>query len=220
MSERIHRIHAGCNCYLIRGAEGCVLIDTGVSTRRRRLLRELERAGCRADDLRLVVLTHGDADHVGNAAALQDAFGAPIASHELEARMLETGDARANRQVKADRLPWVLRLLMPIGRLLGEAKPVKPNVLLSDGDDLHAYGVDARVVHLPGHSRGSIGVLTGDGDLFCGDLLNGWRRPSLHFFIDDLPTARASIEKIRTLPVGRIHPGHGRSFTFEQLPRS
>ena len=62
----------------------------------------------------------------------------------------------------------------------------QPDVCLEDGDDLREYGFDAQVLHLPGHSNGSIGVLTAGGDLFCGDLLRNWGKPAPGFGIFDL----------------------------------
>ena len=81
------------------------------------------------------------------------------------------------------------------------------------------YGVDATVLHLPGDSKESIAVLTGDGDLFCGDPLWNTRRPRLHPLIDDLPTACASVECLRELPIRMIHPAHGNPFPASNLPQ-
>ena len=49
-----------------------MLIDTGKPEKRADLVARLERAGCRPGDLRLIVLTHGDYDHAGNAAYLRE----------------------------------------------------------------------------------------------------------------------------------------------------
>jgi hydroxyacylglutathione hydrolase len=94
----------------------------------------------------------------------------------------------------------------------------EPDVLLEDGRDLSDYGLDARVVLLPGHSRGSIGILTGSGDLFGGDLLANFRRPGLHVYIDDLGQADESLRRVRDLDVETVCPGHGRPFRVAQLP--
>lgn len=59
--------------------DGFVLFDTGGSNQRAELQRELEQAGCRPGNLRLIVLTHGDFDHSGNPAHLRPVYGAPIA---------------------------------------------------------------------------------------------------------------------------------------------
>jgi len=58
----------GVNCYLIETDTGYILIDTGGSNRRTDLEKELESAGCQTGNLKLIVLTHGDFDHTGNAA--------------------------------------------------------------------------------------------------------------------------------------------------------
>ena len=55
----------GANCYLATVGEGFVLIDSGTPEKRARLEAELERAGCRPGNLRLVALTHGDYEHAG-----------------------------------------------------------------------------------------------------------------------------------------------------------
>jgi glyoxylase-like metal-dependent hydrolase (beta-lactamase superfamily II) len=93
----------------------------------------------------------------------------------------------------------------------------KPDVYLEDGQSLAAYGSDAVVLHLPGHTRGSIGILTADAELVCGDLMSSMVRPSLHFFINDMAAARASIDRLRGLGVRTIYPGHGKPFRFERL---
>ena len=128
---------------------------------RRRLVRGLESGGCGKGDLRLAVATHGDVDHIGNSAYLRRDFGAKIAMHEFEARAGEIGDMLANRKAKPDRLPWIFKLLSPFGGLIGRAEPFNPDLLLEDGRSLADYGVDATVLHLPAHSKGSIAVLPG-----------------------------------------------------------
>ncbi len=65
---------------------------------------------------------------------------------------------------------------------------------------------------MPGHSRGSIGILTAHGDLFCGDLLENIKRPKLTSLMDDLAAAQASVEKLKSLEVKTVYPGHGAAF--------
>ena len=217
MLQEIHRICAGINCYLIRGREGFALIDTGPAMARRRLLRGLERTGCGEEDLRLIVLTHGDVDHIGSAVQLREMFGAQIAAHQIEARALESAGRQSNRKEKPDLTPWFFKALMPLGRLFGGVDPLALDLILEDEQSLSPFGIDATVLHLPGHSGGSIGVLTEDGDLFCGDLFWNMRRPRLHPLIDDLEDARASIQKLRGLPIKTIHPAHGKPFPATQM---
>ena len=85
------------NCYLIETDAGFVLIDTGASNKRVELENELANAGCQPGRLDLIVLTHGDFDHTGNAAYLGKKYGARIAMHRADSGMVERGDMFCNR---------------------------------------------------------------------------------------------------------------------------
>jgi glyoxylase-like metal-dependent hydrolase (beta-lactamase superfamily II) len=88
---------------------------------------------------------------------------------------------------------------------------------VEDGDNLLSYGVEARVVHIPGHSAGSIGVLTNNGDLFCGDLFTNTKEPSLGAIIDDEAATQASVGKLKQMDIEQVYPGHGDPFSWELL---
>jgi hydroxyacylglutathione hydrolase len=103
--------------------------------------------------------------------------------------------------------------LVELSRRGSALETFAPDVLADDGCDLGQYGIDATIVHLPGHSPGSLGVLTAEGDLFCGDLLYNWRRPSVPI-IDDAAAHAASMRKLRGLRVTRVYPGHGKPFAW------
>lgn len=198
------------NCYLVNTGSGYVLIDTGSSNRRADLERALERAGCRPGDLALIVLTHGDFDHAGNAAYLRDKFGAQIAMHDGDWGMVERGDMFWNRQKGNALLGVVFALLSGFGR----NERFQPDVRIGEGFALSEYGFDARVLCIPGHSQGSIAILTADGDLFCGDLLENRDRPALGSIIDDPAEANASVERLENLDIRTVYPGHGQSFAM------
>jgi len=220
MSSDVTTINlGGVNCYLLRSATGFVLIDTGFQTRRARLDGELEKAGCRPGDLKLILLTHGDVDHVGNCAHLRAKFGAPCAIHAKDAPMVEDGNMGANRKPKPDRLSFVFRALGLFTRRLADRNPLerfKPDLVVDEGFELGAYGLNARILHIPGHSKGSIGVLTSGGDLFSGDLF--YNIPGFHF-IDDLSDHQASLKKLDGLKIERVYPGHGKPFSAERIRR-
>jgi hydroxyacylglutathione hydrolase len=202
------------NCYLIKAGEGFVLIDTGPSFGRVALKKALNRAGCRPGDIKLILITHADFDHTGNCAWLQKKYGAPIAIHRDEAAAVETGRMFLNRKNQSRKVAS----LMVYGVALIVFRRFKPDVFLGDGDDLSLYGLNANVVHLPGHSTGSIGVRTADGDLFCGDLLITSRgKPVKNRLVDDVADMNASIERIKGMGVKIIYPGHGRPFGIEEL---
>lgn len=198
------------NCFLVAVADGFVLFDTGGPNQRAELQQALEQAGCRPGKLKLIVLTHGDFDHSGNAAYLRQIYGAPIAMHPDDVGMVERGDMSWNRQGK--------KLILKSTGLLfgfGRAERLTPDSLLRDGDGLGAYGLDAQIIHLPGHSLGSIGVLLAGGDLIGGDLLESTKGPALNSIMDDGAAAAASVDKLKGRQVGTVYPGHGQPFVLD-----
>ena len=200
------------NCYLVQTDDGHLLIDTGCSTTRKELLAALDRYGCTKESLRLIALTHGDFDHTGNAAYLRDRYGGRIAMHAADAAMGQTGDMFSGRKQ-----PNILiRSLVPLFTGFGRAERFTPDVMLLDGADLAAYGLDAKAISLPGHSGGSMGILTGSGELFCGDLFENLKRPALNSLMDDPQAARESLERLQALQITTVYPGHGVPFDWEK----
>ena len=208
-------LHMGSvNCYLLETGSGFILIDTGGSNQRRQLEAALERAGCRTGDLRLIILTHGDFDHTGNAAYLRGRYATRIAMHAGDAGMAEDADMFFNRS-KGNAL---FSAVIPIFFGFRKADRFTPDISLQDGADLADFGLEARVLSIPGHSKGSIGVLTASGDLFCGDLLtSSGQQPALNSIMDDPVTAAGSLEMLKRLPIQTVYPGHGDPFRLEQL---
>ncbi|MDH4140076.1 MAG: MBL fold metallo-hydrolase [Coriobacteriia bacterium] len=204
------------NCYLVETGDGHVLIDTGLSRRRPVLEAELEGAGCGRGSLSLIVLTHAHTDHAGNCAYLREKFGSRIAMHRGDLGKVERGEMFWKPKGEGSLGTTLAKLAASlIG--MGKFDAFEPDVLLEDGQDLSDYGLDARALHFPGHSPGSAGILTSAGDLFCGDLLTNTRKPERNSLVDDAEEMDASIEKLRTLGIRTVYPGHGAPFPIELL---
>ena len=92
-----------------------------------------------------------------------------------------------------------------------------PDIFVNDGDNLSKYGLDAVVLYIPGHSRGSIGILTTNGNLFCGDLLLNINKPSPTELPDDSADLENSLKRLQSLSFHTIYPGHWESFLREQF---
>jgi len=105
--------------------------------------------------------------------------------------------------------------IIPILSGFGKAERFTPDLYLEDGDDLSDYGCDNKVVYIPGHSKGSVGILTTGGDLFCGDLFENTDTPGLNSIMDDPATANASVEKLQGLEIHTVYPGHGEPFPLD-----
>ncbi|MCL5997542.1 MAG: MBL fold metallo-hydrolase [Chloroflexi bacterium] len=201
------------NCYLVNSGDGFVLIDTGMPASRTNLERELESAGCKPGTLKLIVITHGDFDHTGNCAYLREKYGTKIAMHRGETEVVEHGDMLLNRTGKRIATRILTRALFSfITLFLGRFERFKPDIYIEDGQALSEYGFDAKVLHLPGHSKGSIGIVTSGDDLFCGDLLWNKDQPAPQSNIDEAVELNASIEKLKGLRINTVYPGHGKPF--------
>ena len=184
------------NCYLVEIDTGFILIDTGSSNMRAELVRALESAGCRSADLKLILITHGDFDHTGNAAYLRKKYATEIAMHADDLGMAEHGDMLANRK-NTTLLYRIVAFLTSRLMGYGETERFAPDFYINEGDRLSEYGFDADILSIPGHSQGSIGILTSTGDLFCGDLFENTTKPGLNSIMDDLAAAQARVEKLK-----------------------
>ena len=213
--EVVKTLDLDANGYLVRTDAGYFLIDTGFSNKRADLEKELKRAGCQPGDLRLIILTHGDSDHAGNCAYLREKYAASIAMHRGESQAVESGDMFLSRKTKS----WLARIIFPFTQL-SVSNRFKPDFYVENGDTLARYGFDAQVLHLPGHTQGSIGILTADGELFCGDLLiNDSGKPGAPSIVDDWAAFDASIEKLKSYKINTVYPGHGKPFSMAQFMR-
>jgi glyoxylase-like metal-dependent hydrolase (beta-lactamase superfamily II) len=94
-----------------------------------------------------------------------------------------------------------------------------PDLLIDEGYDLSSHGFDFRVLHIPGHSNGSLGILTPSGDLLCGDLLTHFRQPAPGMGLFDRAEFEATLEKLKQLTITTVYPGHGKPFAWEQFAK-
>jgi glyoxylase-like metal-dependent hydrolase (beta-lactamase superfamily II) len=203
------------NAYLLRAGDGFIMIDTGMALQWNRMESELTEAGCLPDRLRLVILTHGDHDHAGNCKKLQVLYGTQIAMHKADAPMVSDGLIR-KRKIKSfrNRIFYIIRAIF---RKRFDHDKFRPDIYLGDGQSLSEYGLDATVYHLPGHTHGSIGILTGEGNFFPGDtFVNTWK-PETARLIENQYELDRSMERIKKLNIKVVFPGHGMPFALERM---
>jgi glyoxylase-like metal-dependent hydrolase (beta-lactamase superfamily II) len=220
MTSKITAIRTSdANCYLVRTGVGFFLIDTGYPNTRDTLMEALENTGCMPGDLQLVVLTHGDIDHAGSCAYLQRVYGARVAMHPGDVALVENGE-----EPKKECRSLLIKIVMGLASLshrdlsMDDFERFKPDILVGDGTDLSKYGFEARILHTHGHTTGSISILTGDGDLFSGDtLMNAKKRFIVSGWAQDHDALRSSVERLMTVPIRNVYPGHLKPFPMEQV---
>jgi glyoxylase-like metal-dependent hydrolase (beta-lactamase superfamily II) len=217
-NENITRIELTfVNAYLIKVSEGFILIDTGLAMHWEKLESQLLLVGCLPDKLKLVIITHGDLDHTGNCAKLQEKYRCKLAMHKDDSLMVENGllPKRKTRSFYA----MVFSLIRKLFRGKFTFDKFKPDIYLSDGQDLNEYGFNATVVHIPGHTKGSIGILTDDGNLFAGDTFTNRRKPEKANYIENHSELENSINRLKKMNIRMIYPGHGKPFKMEEIAR-
>ncbi len=197
--------------FLIR-ARTPILVDSGTIGDMDDLSAALAERGVAASSVSLVVLTHGHADHAGLAADLQKLARATI--------MLGAGDlplAAAGHDDDLRPTGFLGALLKPfITSVYPELVPdvvVGPNAPV----DLRPWGLDGKVVEMPGHTPGSVVVLLADHSAFVGDMIAGGdlgglispHSPREHLYQADPAENRRNIRKLLDLGVETFYLGHG-----------
>ena len=200
----IKRIKGGTdNCYLVTDGGQAILVDTASGQNLDQVMAE-----CDKYTLKLIVLTHVHFDHAENAAALSARYGVPVAIHRKDEELFDSFD---KQPLKSSGLVGCVVLGMSL-KVLRNTTVARPDNLIyvEEGDDLNAYGFNAKVVELPGHTLGSIGLDVEGRHLLVGDALDNWIRPGTGHLFYDKEATRKSAEKIRALGDRTIYYGHGK----------
>lgn len=202
----IHRIPGSMvNCYLIVEPDGVTLIDAGMS--KTKVLKYLTALGKQPADLKRIIITHADPDHVGALADLVEASGARVLASAIEAKAIAAG--RASRPLKSRLAALVLKVFMSIFR----QKPARVDHLLSGGQTLSVAGV-LQVVDTPGHTPGHISLyVPASAVLFCGDSMEAGRDGRLRLAPSartwDEEHAKESVRIQQALGAEIVCAGHG-----------
>jgi hydroxyacylglutathione hydrolase len=200
----VHRIDGvrGANAYLVVGEDEMLVIDTGMPGNAKRIAAYIERLGKRLPDVKFIILTHADLDHSGSAAGLRRMTGAKLAIHAGDAQIL-----RGKESFKTIRGP--LGLVAKLAMRLLPFRPAEPDIIVTADSEIKGF----KIVHVPGHTGGSICVYKPGKVIFVGDALrsdsNGNPKPPSRISSLDDTKARASLATISALDFATLLPGHG-----------
>jgi glyoxylase-like metal-dependent hydrolase (beta-lactamase superfamily II) len=204
-----------CNIWHVRGRDRDLLIDTGLG-----LAPLAPLLSALAERQPWAVVTHTHFDHAGGM-------------HEFETRLVHRAEARALAEpgyasIRVDDFPAGYQALFPDPRPGGElvtaypfasfdsssfcVLPAAATRIVEEGDVIDLGDRVISVLHLPGHSPGSIGLWDAEsGTLFSGDAMYDGE------LLEQLPGSdpqayTATMERLRSLPVTVVHGGHCESF--------
>ena len=194
------------NLYVIKGNNGDILIDTGFIGMKRHLKRWLNNF-----NIKLVILTHAHVDHTWNTAYLKDLYGCDVALGINDINNIDNSNIKSMPSTNRRRL-WCR--LMNFGMRILNVKDFNIDMKLRDNQIIRRYGLELKIVSLPGHTNGSIGILYKDY-LFAGDaLINRWRGVEVAFQNQDCEEAILSYEKIKEINPKIIFIGHDKEIIY------
>ncbi len=212
-----------CNIWHVRGRDRDLVIDTGMG-----VCSLVQEMGALLDKPVTAVATHGHDDHIGSHHEFDDVVAHPLEAPLLEAPPLDTLDIVQGWGAEAVSMltgsgyqlesPYFVDALPP-GYVFEQYRQRAAQVTrrVVEGDIVDTGDRSFEVLHLPGHSPGSIGLWeAATGTLFSGDAV--YDGPLLDELPDsDIAQYCATMERLLTLPVQVVHAGHDPSFDRARL---
>lgn len=178
-----------CCVYLLDIGD-LVLVDSGAGKSFNRLVSNIERLGFEPKRLKAILVTHAHIDHIGSLYQFQKVFGVQVIAHELDAEAIEQGSGVGAEAYGVDYTPCRVNL-----RVQGSE------------ESLHFGSCELRVIHIPGHTPGSIAAYL-DMDkrrILFGQDIHGPYYP--HWGADPVQ-AKLSLQKLVELKADILCEGH------------
>lgn len=191
------------NFYALADDGGCTLFDAGLPGS----VQSRIATGKIPTPVTRMVISHADADHLGDAGSLREA---EILCHALDRDWIEDHDALVDERYRpiygTESLPTLREMCGPNFMV---------NRTLEDGEALRIGAFAWRVLHVPGHTHGHIALWREeDGVLLIGDAVLGFAVPNQHGQPSMPPTHGyiaeylSTIERFQGVPVSTVLSGH------------
>ncbi|MCD6322612.1 MAG: MBL fold metallo-hydrolase, partial [Clostridiales bacterium] len=199
----------GSNSYLVKCDDGYILVDTGIKGAGEKLVPELKKYNSKPENIRLIILTHNHYDHTMGLIEVKKLTGAPVAIHEAE-----TGLSGEEQPAKVNEASFLFRMIVKVfGSITPKQETAKiiADIKICDEMDLSEYGVDAKLYHVPGHSPGSICLVTADNQCIIGDTLFNIF-PGTHYpiIVYSRKILADTYNRLNNLNPEVYYPGHGK----------
>jgi len=212
IAPHVHHIPGTiANLYLLVEPAGVTLIDAGLAGSEKKIFAYLAKLGRAPRDLKRILITHADGDHVGALSALQRATGARVYASAIEARAIRAG--HMSRELTPTGWQKIaLTIGSPLIKKMFAARPASVDEIVN-GDQILPMGGGMRVLDTRGHTPGHLSYFApAVGVLFVGDSLvsEGTRlRGSRGMNNWDQPLADQAVRTQAMLAPKIVCAGHG-----------
>ena len=200
------------NIYVIKGIDGDILIDTGFIGIKRNLKKWLDNF-----NIKLIILTHAHVDHIWNTSYLKELYNCEVAIGVNDIDNIDNSKI-CSKPVARRYRAW--SKLMNYGMKKFVPTYFEIDYELKNNEVINKYGLDLKIIDLPGHTDGSIGIIYKDY-LFCGDVLvNRKRVIEAAYQNQDNEKAIDSLLKIKDINPKIIFIGHDKEVTYDKYINS
>jgi hydroxyacylglutathione hydrolase len=219
------------NCYLLKTKQGYLLIDCGSRGYERSFRLKLQKLGISLASIHWLLLTHHHSDHCGLLPCLLSENPAiRIIMSQKCAEYLETGSHfHPSTEIYSSK---VFKCAFKLyGLAGGKLTDIFPPYFRREGDVIFqgesmllpdSAGISGRILHTPGHTDDSISLVVGE-DVFVGDAASNMPgfpgAPYEPILLYNRGICLESWNKLLSLEVRRVHPGHGKSFDIRCLQK-
>ncbi|HRZ43098.1 MAG TPA: MBL fold metallo-hydrolase [Bacteroidales bacterium] len=220
----IQLLSGRANVWLVEAGSIRILVDTGITLNRKKLLNKLNPESLRSRDsaslrLNFLLLTHTHFDHCQNAAWLKNRLGCKIIVGESAKEFVRMGYTPIPGGVTR----WA-RFVVRLGRkfrpgFTGYA-PFQADMIVKEKFTFALEGVNLEIIPTPGHSSDSISLLV-DGEVaIVGDTLYGMvSGKAMPPFADDVPLLKQQWKVLLDTGCQWFLPGHGKPISAALLQK-
>ncbi|MFW5780124.1 MAG: MBL fold metallo-hydrolase [Bacillota bacterium] len=209
------------NNYILKGDKGAILIDAGNGVSYENFLKALKKNFVDIKDIKYIFLTHAHSDHISYLKQLLQNTDIKIILHTEAVERL-----KISRNILGDCSSFMSKVFSILTKATGKSTKEFEKVLINkdkavivEGDSDFLKSFNMKILYLDGHTPDSIGLLTEDNILFCGDMFvntfpSKQRRTLL---IEDKEKYIKSWQKVIDLNPKKIYPSHGKPFGVEDI---
>jgi hydroxyacylglutathione hydrolase len=164
------------NVFLLTNNQLNVLIDTSPARKWEKLQTRLKEN--KIESIQYLILTHSHFDHAGNAKVIREKFGCKVIIHQSEDYYLKTGEICPPKGTNNFTKFIVKNLAVKFSTRL-KCEPCQSDILIDKVMDLNSFGLNAALLHTPGHTPGSVSIIVDDEIALVGDAMFGVFRESV-----------------------------------------